>query len=200
MAIEQAFTPNNINKTDLIKTFRYSIREYVDEFLYYDKPKVMWAKGELSVIYGSGQYWLCSTKQPLPIGVLSLAENSYRTTVDYSFILPAYQGKGLGFLMYEIALKDNKELYSSDDLSKGSSALWQKLVTKYKGELVLPREDTHMKNFITVKIAGWRKRKGITYPMFNTAKGPKDLSQLFKLFDKDSQKAAGEAYYKIRSK
>ena len=197
MIFEQAFTPNKINKSKLLPLFRSSLAETLQDFLAGKKISYLESRGDYYVVHSYEFFYLCSTKEPFPIGFIQM-ETQYM--VHASFVLPKYQGKGLGLFLYEVALKKLGQLFSSTDLSKGSSALWRTLVTKYNGVLVLDKHLIDRPKDIELKVQGWQVVKGITYPVFNTVKGERNLSNLFKLFNRKSSSAAKESYYKITAK
>lgn len=120
--------------------------------------------------------------------------------VEASFILPKYQGLGLGMFLYEVVLKHLGKLFSSTNLSKGSSATWKKLVTKYNGVLVLDKSIVGRPKDIELKVQGWEVVKGITYPVFETAKGKKNLLQITRLLTDENSREARRSYYKVTSK
>ena len=119
-------------------------------------------------------------------------------------VIKRYQGKGLGMLLYEFLLKQFGTLYSSDDLSAGSSRAWAILCEKHNGVLVVPRnlytEEVHLKPL------GFKVIKGITYPILQTDRGPKDLKAIMDGAEKlsydgevfrQSRLAAWNCYYKV---
>lgn len=197
MTIEQAFTPNKVSKSNVMPGFRDALEETLQDYLAGKKFSYLESRGDYYVVQSYEQFYLCSTKEPFPIGVLMM---NTKYMVHSSFVMPKHRGKGLGLFLYEVALKKLGQLFSSTDLSKGSSALWRTLVTKYNGVLVLDKHLIDRPKDIELKVQGWQVVKGITYPVFNTVKGKRNLSNLFKLFNRKSSSAAKESYYKITAK
>jgi hypothetical protein len=117
-----------------------------------------------------------------------------------SAVLFAYQGQGLGFALYESAINYFGSLCSSTNLSAGSSVLWRRLVTKYHGVLLVPRSNNYLK-LISVKIVGWEKQVGITYPVLLLSDGSrKNLLQIRKDTSKRMEKGAVASSFYLVSK
>jgi GNAT superfamily N-acetyltransferase len=197
MPLVQAFEANNITKKNMLPDYREWLKKFLSEFLSGKKVSILETKGDFYVLECAESFYLCSRKEPFPIGVIG-TESSY--FVEASFILPKYQGLGLGMFLYEVVLKHLGKLFSSTNLSKGSSATWKKLVTKYNGVLVLDKKIVGRPKDVELKVQGWVVVKGVTYPVFDTAKGRKSLLQITKLLKNDNSREARLSYYKVTFK
>lgn len=193
-----SFKGNSFGKSNLAVELWNTISETADQSTKF--KKIGEAKG--TSIWAYEEYVLATVPSETwaPVGCLQLQQNTDRyQEVQFSVVDKPFLGRGIGQLMYEAKLKDLGHLASSDDLSKGSSALWRRLVTKYKGQLVIPKYNSPTKKALKVAVVDWVVKGGITYPVVETPKGRKDLKQLASDWKTEGDEAALAAYYLIES-
>lgn len=184
-----AFSPNFLGKGGL----ETMLRKVVDKIDFETATPLgthgVYSLGLQKTAQKTSIFFITLTKAPTaPIGFLEVEETWGFPAAIVSVIATKFQGQGLGRLLYETALKHFGTLASSNDLSKGSSALWRQLVTKYHGTLVLPKAWAPGKKDLALKIVGWDTNDKITFPVLETADGNMSLRHIL-----DQTRAAGRA-------
>ena len=116
--------------------------------------------------YGDSIYVALLRKSKRVVGFLEV--DLLYGAVMGSYIQKEFQGKGLGFALYGTALKDKKVLRSDSSLSKGSSILWGKLCTAFKGCVLLRKGNRRIP---IVRFVTGPKYKGYTFPVVKNVRG-----------------------------
>jgi GNAT superfamily N-acetyltransferase len=101
--------------------------------------------------------------------VASVSVWSKGNEVDVAAVSPNYQGFGIGMAFYEWILSHLGSLSSSDNLSKGASLLWSRLVKKHHGWLRIPGRAAR------ITIHGFQKKKGFMWPIVERDGKPVNL-------------------------
>lgn len=203
-----AWKSNSINKTKMTKSF---IQEAVKNLKKSGvKPKLITSVSGFSVFKFTFAYvdtYLLTEVggDPYkPIGALNTLFGSIDArahSVENVALTKEYIGRGLGLLLYEVVLSKVKVLVSSETLSQGSSKTWQKLIEKYNGVLVVPKNSIGTKGAesrIELPVIGWVTVKGIVYPKVRSIDGK--ITDLYKLLKSDNPleaKIAKNTYYRI---
>lgn len=203
-----AWKSNSINKTELTESF---IQEAVKHLKKSGiKPKLITSVSGFSVFkfpfeYGDAYLLTEVGGDPYkPIGALSTffgGTDAHAHSVEQVALTKEYIGRGLGLLLYEVVLSKVKVLVSSETLSQGSSRTWRKLVDKYKGVLVVPKNSVGTKGAdsrIELPVLGWVTVKGVVYPKVRSIDGK--ITDLYKLVNSDNPleaKIAKNTYYRI---
>jgi hypothetical protein len=175
-----AFSPNDISTRS--RGHESSLFNYVSEYgVKSSEYEAIRGKGDITLWF-SPKYGIVVTspKSWRPIAVLFIdtrggVNYASSSVVDHQFI-----GLGIGQQMYELAIKKFGAFASSDNLSKGSSALWRRLVDKYHGFYVIPPNVSPSGRSMQVAIVGWTVDKGITWPIVQTDQGPASISQILR--------------------
>lgn len=139
-----------------------------------------------TTVQGRNRYlWYVSNSNPLPTSYLCLEKESFGWCTFTSFTLPKFRGQNHGWTLYQSALDLVKVLYSSDELSKGSTAVWKKLCEAHRGKVFLPA--TKHK----IAIVGWNEIEGYKWPVVLDKNGQEIT--LLDLVDSDNHLSAKAA-------
>lgn len=195
-----AWSPNGIRKEGLKREASEELQEAIRIYLNSpDKVSKLKQSGKFSLFEvadaTSKSYYVTHPDSLFPIGMLVCSKYENRWRSNTVFVVPTYRGQGLGSLLYEAAINSIGYLTSSEDLSVGSSKLWQSLIKKYKGWYVIPAGVSPSRKQMKIKIVGW-KVKGEVYPVFNTLDG-KTVSLDVLLKGKVGRVAASDGYYLV---
>ena len=113
-----------------------------------------------TAVQGRNRYlWYVSSSSPLPTSYLCLEKESFGWCSFTSFTLPRFRGQNHGWTLYQSALDLVKVLYSSDELSKGSTAVWKKLCEAHHGKVFL-LDSKHK-----IAIVDWKEIEGYKWPV-----------------------------------
>lgn len=163
-------------------------------------PKSVHTRGDASIsefTESFGQSLVLSTKgSAFPVGLLYLKEEPRR--VFMAWVSSAHSGKKFGEFLYETALDINGILYSSDDLSVGSSILWKQLLDKHGGRYAIPDALSPTGKETEVDIVAWETVGKTYWPVFVMPNGEKRSLRKLIRGKGSSVDAAKYGYYIIR--
>lgn len=190
-----AFNHNSVTKTSEWRGYSAVHTERAEQLTVIgcrdEKPV---GKIEQYPIFKDGrEYLVVDFEASRVVAILDVDGNHVRSAA----VNPKYQGHGIGFRLYEFCLKTHGTLMSSSDLSRGSSALWAKLVTKYKGHLRIPQD---YGPDIDVQVYGFKKSPGgFTWPV---VKREGKMVPIYEVIDQslpwgDEEQAAIQAFYYV---
>lgn len=153
-----------------------------------------WFNQSLSAVVASTIDW------PTPVGLITLEKLTDHSmwNVGISVVHPNFQGRGIGLGMYGAVINHFGALASDSSLSKSSSAVWEALSKRFRVEYMIPKDASPINKKMSVKIVGWTREGGASWPVFKLDDGRQvSLRELHKLKldqDGESKEAAKDGW------